>query len=87
MCVQYIVHVHCMYIRGTRSTPGKLLSARYSKQVSVGGIDEDGVQSHTILLVIFHYKDPKAGSHMEEELKPVLVVGIYSHKSAGTCVI
>lgn len=49
------------------STPGKLLSARYSKQVGVGGVDEDRVQSHTILLVIFHYKNPKAGRHIHVE--------------------
>lgn len=54
------------------TTPGKLLSTRYSKQVGVGGVDEDGVKSHTILLVIFHYKNPKAeGGTWKRSLKPV----------------
>lgn len=62
-------------IREVSSTPGKLLSARYSKQVGVGGVDKDGVQSHTILLVIFHYKNPKAeGGTWKRSLKAVVLV-------------
>lgn len=76
-----------VYIREVSSTPGKLLSARYSKQVGVGGVNGDGVQSHTILLVVFHYKNPKAGRH--GSLKAVVLVVVdtepmYSHIYRGS---
>lgn len=67
--LMHIVHVHVCTLQRwwvVLYIPGKLLSARHSKQVGIGGIDEDRVQSHTILLVIFHYKNPMAGRHMEE---------------------
>ena len=49
--ILYILYVH---------VPGKLVSSRHSKQVSVGGIDEYRVQSHTTTLLILHYKNPIA---------------------------
>lgn len=73
-----------VHIREMSTTPGKLLSTRYSKQVGVGGVDEDGVKSHTILLVIFHYKNPKAeGGTWKRSLKPVLLhrANIFTHSA------